>query len=330
VELPRVLLVEMIHPDAVAVLRDRAEIIVAPDPFPQTLLNLVGDVDAIVIRARGQIDGTLLAQASRLCVVARHGVGLDNIDVEACSRRGIWVVHTPLASVSAVAEHAVTLMLAGAKEIVRGDQAVRTGEFVAAGQSIVALELRGKTLGIVGFGRIGQKVAEICRAAFAMPVLFADVVPHHEAARRLGASYVSLDELLTRSDVVSLHLPLTPETRHLIDEAALRRLRQGAILVNTSRGAVVDEHALVEALRARRLSAALDVFEEEPLPVSHPLAGLTNVVLTPHNASHTDAALRAMGMVVEDVIRILGGEPPKYPANAPGAGGASTEARDRR
>lgn len=312
---PRVLLVEMIHPDAEAVLRDRADVVVAPDFDEQTLLRIVGDVDAIVIRARGRIDEKLLAKASRLRVVARHGVGLDNVDVEACSRRGIWVVHTPLASVNAVAEHAVALMLAVAKGVVQGDQAVRAGGFVDAGRSIVNIELHGKTLGIVGFGRIGQKVAEVCRIAFAMPVLYADVVSHDEAARRLEASHVSLAELFTRSDIVSLHVPLTPGTRHLIDRATLGLLQPGAILVNTSRGAIVDEGALVDALRLGRLSAGLDVFEEEPLPASHPLAGLPNVVLTPHNASHTKAALYAMSMVVEDLLRVLEGESPKHPAN---------------
>lgn len=314
---PRVLLVEAIHPDAMALLREQAEMIVAPDPREESLLQVVGDVDGVVIRARGRIDAALLVQAPRLRVVARHGVGLDNVDVEACSRHGIWVVNTPLASVNAVAEHALALMLAAAKQIVRNDQAVRGGEFIAAGRSIIAMELRQKTLGIVGFGRIGQQVAELCRSAFAMTVLFADVIPYFEAARRIGASRVSLEELLTRSDIISLHLPLLPETRHLIGVSEIALMRQGALLVNTSRGPIVEERALIEALREGRLSAGLDVFEEEPLPASHPLTRLTNVVLTPHNASHTEAALRAMGMVVEDVLRVLGGEPPRYPANAP-------------
>lgn len=314
---PHVLLVEAIHLDALAWLRERADVVIAGDYREETLLKLAPGADAIVIRANGKVDERLLAHAPRLRVVARHGVGLDNIDIEGCSRQGVWVVHTPLANVEAVAEHAVGLMLAVAKGIARSDRAVRQGEFTAARRDIVGEELEGKTLGIVGFGRIGQRVAAICRAAFAMPVLFTDVLPQIEAAARLEAEHVPLDELLARSGVVSLHLPLTPATRHLIDAAALARLQPGAILVNTSRGAVVDEQALEEALRTGNISAGLDVFEEEPLSSDHPLTVLPNVVLTPHCASHTGSALRAMGMVVEDVIRVLTGESPRYPANRP-------------
>ncbi len=314
---PRVLLVEPIHPQALAWLRERAEVITARDARAETLAGLASAADALVIRANGRVDEHLLAFAPRLRVVARHGVGLDNIDVGACSRRGIWVVYTPEANVEAVAEHAVGLMLAVAKGIARSDQAVRRGEFTQARYAFAGEELAGRTLGIVGFGRIGQRVAEICRAAFAMPVLFTDVLPHPEAAARLGANPVPLRDLLARSTVVSLHVPLTAESRHLLDAAALDLLRPGAILINTSRGAVVDEAALLPLLEAGTISAGLDVFEEEPLPSGHPLSALSNVVLTPHCASHTSAALLAMAMVVEDVMRVLHGEVPRYPANHP-------------
>jgi len=249
-------------------------------------------------------------------VVARHGVGLDNVDVESCTRRGIWVVNTPLANAESVAEHAVGLMLAVAKVIVLADRAMRAGEFDSA-RRVVGQELYGKTLGVVGFGRIGQRLAGICKAAFAMPILFSDVLKQSEAVARLQAERMPLDQLLGRSDVVSLHLPLTPESRHLIDAAALARMKPGAILINTSRGGVIDEGALIRALQSTRLSAGLDVYEEEPLPEDSPLPQLPNVVLTPHSAAHTEQALRAMGMVVEDVCRVLKGEVPHFPANTP-------------
>ncbi len=314
---PHVLLFEPIHPEALGWLRERAEVTMAPDLHEETLRALAAGADGIVIRAHGRVDERLLAGSLRLRVVGRHGVGLDNVDIDACTRRGVWVVHTPLAGVEAVAEHAVALMLAVARHVVRGDRAVRAGEFDAARMTLVGQELAGRTLGVVGFGRIGQRTAEICRAAFGMTVLFSDVLPHAEAAARLGARRVALTALLRRSDVVTLHLPLTPETTHLLDGAGLAAMKRGAILINASRGAVVDQEALVEALRARRLSAGLDVFEEEPLPLEHPLAALSNVVLTPHNASHSEDALRAMAGVVEDVIRVLSGKPPLYPANMP-------------
>ena len=314
---PRVLIFEAIHPAALAWLRERAEVAFAPDLRGEALLPLVVAVDGIVVRANGRVTDRLLAHAPRLRVVGRHGVGLDNVDLDACTRRGIWVVYTPLANVEAVAEHAVGLMLAVAKRIVEGDRAVRAGEFAAARHHLVGQELYGQTLGIAGFGRIGQRVAEICRAAFAMPVMFADLLFHEEVAARLGAQRVPLDELLARSDVISLHLPLTPQTRHLIDGPALARMKPGAILINTARGAVVDETALLAALRDGRLAAGLDVFAEEPLPPGSPLPTLPNVVLTPHCASHTEGALLAMAMVVEDVVRVLHGESPRYPANTP-------------
>ncbi len=314
---PRVLIFEAIHPAALAWLRERAEVAFAPDLREEALLPLVVAVDGIVIRANGRVTDRLLAHAPRLRVVGRHGVGLDNVDLDACARRGIWVVYTPLANVEAVAEHAVGLMLAVAKRIVEGDRAVRAGEFAAARHRLFGQELYGQTLGIAGFGRIGQRVAEICRAAFAMPVMFADLLSHEEVAARLGAQRVPLDELLARSDVISLHLPLTPQTRHLIDGPALARMKPGAILINTARGAVVDETALLAALRDGRLAAGLDVFADEPLPPGNPLPMLPNVVLTPHCASHTEGALLAMAMVVEDVVRVLHGEAPRYPANTP-------------
>ena len=314
---PRVLIFEAIHPAALAWLRERAEVAFAPDLRGEALLPLVVAVDGIVIRANGRVTDRLLAHAPRLRVVGRHGVGLDNVDLDACARRGIWVVYTPLANVEAVAEHAVGLMLAVAKRIVEGDRAVRAGEFAAARHRLAGQELYGQTLGIAGFGRIGQRVAEICRAAFAMPVMFADLLSHEEVAARLRAQRVPLDELLARSDVISLHLPLTPQTRHLIDGPALARMKPGAILINTARGAVVDETALLAALRDGRLAAGLDVFADEPLPPGNPLPMLPNVVLTPHCASHTEGALLAMAMVVEDVVRVLHGEAPRYPANTP-------------
>ncbi len=314
---PRVLLLEEIHPEAMAWLRGQAEVSVTNELREDTLLPLVAEIDGIVIRANGRITERLLAHAPRLRVVARHGVGLDNVDVEACTRRGIWVVNTPLANTESVAEHAVGLMLAVTKGIALTDRAVRAGEFDSARRANFGQELYGKTLGVVGFGRIGKRVAEICRTALAMPILFSDVLSHAEAAARVQAEQVPLDQLLQRSDVVSLHLPLTAESRHLINEAALASMKPGAILLNTSRGSIVDEPALIRALQQGRLSAGLDVYEQEPLPLESPLARLPNVVLTPHCASHTEQALRAMAMVVEDVIRVLKGEIPRFPANTP-------------
>ncbi len=313
---PRVLLFEDIHPEALAWLRGQADVILARELREDALLPLVGEIDGIVVRANGRITERMLAHAPRLRVVARHGVGLDNVDVEACTRRGVWVVYTPLANAESVAEHAVGLMLALAKCIVIGDRAIRAGEF-DSGRRVTGQELSGKTLGIVGFGRIGQRVAGICRTGLAMPIVFSDVLAHAEAAARVQAERLPLDQLLGRSDVISLHLPLTPESRHLINEATLARMKPGVILINTSRGGVIDEPALIRRLQEGRLSAGLDVYEEEPLPQDSLLPRLSNVALTPHAAAHTEQALRAMAMVVEDVVHVLKGEIPRFPANSP-------------
>ncbi len=316
---PRVLLLEAIHPEAMAWLRERANVLIPEQLEEDALIPKMRDIEGVVVRVKGRITERLLAHAPALRVVARHGIGLDNVDVEACTRRGVWVVYSPLAATEAVAEHAVALMLAVAKGIAAGDRAVRGGEYASARQAIIGEELQGKTLGIIGFGRIGQRVAQICKMAFAMPILFADVLPQVDGARRLEAESVTLDELLNRSDIVSVHVPLTKENHHLIDSRALARMRSGTMLINTSRGAVVDERALIRVLQEGRLVAGLDVFEEEPLPSTSPLTKLPNVVLTPHEASHTHRALRAMGMVVEDVMRVLRGEAPVFPANKPAA-----------
>lgn len=315
----RVLVLEGIHPEAMAWLHERADVRLVEQVNQDALIPLMDGVDGVVVRVKARITDQLLAHAPDLRVVARHGIGLDNVDVEACTRRGIWVVYRPLAATEAVAEHAVGLILAMAKGIAASDRAMRAGEFDAPRHEIVGEELYGKTLGIIGFGRIGQRVAQICQSAFGMPILYADVIPQVEGAARLKAERLSIDDLLSRSDFVSLHLPLTSESHHVIDGRALARMRQGAMLINTSRGSVVDEQALIRALQTGRITAGLDVYEEEPLPANSVLRVLPNVVLTPHSASHTERALLDMGMVVEDVIRVLQGEKPQFPANVPAA-----------
>jgi phosphoglycerate dehydrogenase-like enzyme len=177
----------------------------------------------------------------------------------------------------------------------------------------IGQELFGRTLGLVGMGRIGSRVAEICHLAFHMPVLYYDVVSYPKTEEKLGAIKVSLEEVLKESDYVSVHVPLLPATKGMIGREQLALMKKGAFLINTARGAIVDEVALVEALKSGHLAGAgIDVFEKEPTPADNPLSQLENVVLTPHMASHTDDALKAMSMVAQDIIRVLEGEPPRY------------------
>ncbi|HSR32078.1 MAG TPA: NAD(P)-dependent oxidoreductase, partial [Anaerolineae bacterium] len=226
------------------------------------------------------------------------------------------VVNTPDANTQSVAEHCLGLMLAVASQIVRADKATRRGEWHVR-YEYIGTELQGKTLGLVGFGRIGQRTATMCQLALQMPILYFDQVDYRDVETELGARRVSLDELLSTADVVSLHVPLLPATRGLIGDAELRRMKQSAFLINTARGPVVDQAALVRALQERWIAGAgLDVHDPEPLPASSPLLALQNVVVTPHMASHTDEALLRMALVVEDILAVLEGREPRYPVTA--------------
>jgi glyoxylate reductase len=274
-----------------------------------SLGTIVPGAAAIVVRPGITVGGELLDRAgSSLRVVSSFGVGYDHIDLEAARARGVRVTNTPGVLTDATAELAVALMLAAARRLAEGDQMVRRGEWRGGdpnaflGRSVV-----GATVGLIGFGRIGQRVAQLLRG-FDVRLLYFDsaVPPAH------GAEQCSLDDLLTRADVVSLHVALTPETTHLIDADALGKMKADAILVNASRGPVVDTAALIDALRAGRIAAAgLDVYEEEP-DVPAALRELPNTVLLPHIGSATAATRNAMArLCAENVIAVIDGlQPP--------------------
>lgn len=248
----------------------------------------------------------VFAAAPGLKVVARLGVGYDQVDVAAATRHGVAVAMAYGTNHDAVADHAMALMLAAAHRVVEYDRGVRAGDW----QRLLHGRLHETTAGIVGFGRTGRAVAKRC-LGFNMEVLVADPVAEADTVARLGYRVVELDELLARSDFVSLHAPLNDETRHLIDARRLRAMKPTAILINTARGGLVDEAALVQALEEKRIAgAALDVFEVEPLPDS-PLRRLERVVLTPHVAGLSAEALRAMTeRSVENALAVLGGREP--------------------
>jgi glyoxylate reductase len=276
----------------------------------RALLGRVPGAAAIVANPAVPIDGRVLDAAGRsLTVVANFGVGYDNIDLETARRRGVRVTNTPGVVTEATAELAVALMLAAGRRIAEGDAIVRRGEWsIELEETFLGRGLPGTTVGLVGFGRIAQRVAELLRG-FDVRVLFAD---RGGAPSGHGAERRELWELLAAADFVSLHVPLTPQTRHLIGADALGLMKPGGILVNTSRGAVVDTTALIEALRTGRLAAAgLDVYEDEP-HVPAELRELPNTVLLPHIGSATAATRDAMArLVAENVIAVIDGrEPP--------------------
>lgn len=254
------------------------------------MAELLEEADAAIV-GLDPVTERVLERASRLKVVSKYGVGLDNIDLEAARRRGVAVTNTPGTNSGAVAELAIGLMLDVARKISLSDREIRSGIW----RRHPGFELAGKRLGLVGTGTIGREVAARIKG-FGMEIVCYDKCPDPRWADRAGASYLSLEELFATSDVVSLHLPLTEETHHLVSDRLISLMKPTAILINTARGGIVDEEALLRALRERRIAGAgLDVFEAEP-PGASPLCSLENVVLTAHIGAHTREAILAMGM----------------------------------
>jgi phosphoglycerate dehydrogenase-like enzyme len=324
----RILLLETIHPDALSLLEAESEVRRVERLDAEDVRAAAVGCAAIVTRGMGRIPAAVLEGTPALRCVARCGAGVDNIDVAAASRLGLPVVHAPEAGTRSVAEHALMLALAVARQVSRWDRAVKEGGWRTR-EGWQGVELAGKTLGVVGMGRIGRRAAE-AGAALGMEVLGWNRTP-----REGPWELLPLDDLLSRSDVVSLHLALTDETRGLLDATRLGRMRPTAILVNTARGALIDETALAQALSQGRLAGAgLDVLCQEPPPADHPLLALPNVIVTPHVAGLTDVAYRRMCVeTVTHVLRILRGEAPdpSHVANSAalgltdGRGGKATE-----
>jgi len=310
----RVLLYEDMHEAGKKALAEIAELVMAPSLDEDVLVELARDVHAIIIRANGRVSARIIEAARGLKVIGRHGVGLDGIDLEAAKARGIPVVYTPDANTESVVEQCVGFMLAVSKQIARADNAIRQGRWQVR-YEYIGQEMLGRTLGMIGMGRIGGRVAEICHLAFRMPVLYYDVTSYPEAENKLAATRLTLNEVLAQADYISVHVPLLPATRGMIGREQFALMKKGAIFINTARGPIVDEQALIEALQSGHLAGAgMDVYAVEPTPTDNPLLQLENVVLTPHMSAHTDDALRAMSLVAADVVRVLQGQKPEYRA----------------
>ena len=274
---------------------------------PQVLLARLQDAEvAVNIRGRTQFTTEVLAGCPKLRIISIWGTGTDNVDLRTAASRGITVTNTPGANAVAVAEHTVALMLALVKQLVPGDQGVRRGGWP---RNLVP-QLRGKRLGIIGTGLIGREVAAMGKG-LGLDLAAWSFHPDHKLAAALGLRYIDLPELLRTADILSLHLRATPETRHFLSRERLGQMKPSAFLVNTARGSLVDEAALTEMLRTKRLAgAALDVFETEPLPSEHPLTTLPNVLLTPHAAGMTPEVIQVgLAMAVENIENFLKGAP---------------------
>jgi D-3-phosphoglycerate dehydrogenase len=319
----RVLLGQDIHPDGRRVLEGKAQIVVAPDPRESTVRSLIPGFHGVIVRSATTLGRGTVDAASDLQVIGRTGAGVDNIDVQAATRRRIPVCHTPEANCSSVVEHTLALLLSLAKQLPAMDRAVRAGHFEAR-YDYVAVDLAGKTLGVVGMGRIGREVARRCLTALEMSVIAFDpyVEPQSVAAKpeRPDRAIHWTSELATvfeRADFVTVHVPHTPQTRHLVGPDLIAKMRPTAYLVNTSRGPVVDEPALARALGEGKIAGAgLDVFETEPPDPANPLLALPNVILTPHSAALTQECVARMAVhAAQGVLDVLEGRRPRYVFN---------------
>lgn len=277
-----------------------------PEITPEQIKEKIGNYEIVIVRSRTKMTRELIERAGKCKIIARVGVGLDNVDVDAAKAKGIRVINAVEGAMNAVAELVLGLMLSLAREIPRADREIRNGNWLK--KELMGSELSGKYLGIVGLGNIGKKLARHAKS-LNMNILGYDVVPiAEEFSREVGLIKTDLDTLLSSADYVSFHVPFTPETHHLVNAQRLSRMKKTAYLINTSRGEIIDEEALYNALKGGTIAgAALDVFEKEPA-VGNKLATLANVICTPHIGAQTrEAQALAANVIAEKIIMILRG-----------------------
>lgn len=271
-------------------------------PAPE-LKKIIDQYDAIIVRSGTHLTADLIAAAKRLKVIGRAGVGVDNVDLEAATKQGVIVMNTPEGNTISTCEHTLSLLLSLARNVPQSYNSVKRGEWKR--NQFIGAELNGKTLGVIGFGRIGR---EVCfrAAAFGMKILVHDPFIAKESLRQAGVEFTDLDSLIAKSDFITVHVPLTDQTKNMIDQKAFSKMKKGAFLINCARGGLVDEKALYEAIQSGRIrGAALDVFAEEP-PQSNPLLGLDQVIATPHLGAATQEAQENVAVaVVEQVVDAL-------------------------
>lgn len=306
----RVLIPRTVAREGIEYLKEHGcEVEVRSQMTSQEIKEKIKNYDALFLRT-DVIDEAVIKQADRLKIIARYGVGLDNVDIEAATAHGIYVTYTPTANMNAVAEHVVGLLLSISRQIVKVDKAVRKGNFGIRDTSY-GTELKGKKLGIIGLGNIGRMVARKCTFGFDMRVVAYDpyaTTPQEEYITKVD----SLEELLQRADYISLHLPYNKSLHHIIDQGKMNMMKPTAFLINAARGGLVDEVALAKALKNKTIAgAAIDVFENEPTPPDHPLWELDNAIVTPHIAALTAESMSNMSLeCAKEIVRVKNNEKP--------------------
>ncbi|MGD2125294.1 MAG: hydroxyacid dehydrogenase [Desulfobacteraceae bacterium] len=308
-----VLLYEAMHEEGTRLLEEKCDLVYAHSFDEDHLISLARDVDGIIIRANGLVSEAIISAAPRLKVIGRHGAGVDCIDLEAAIKRRIRVVYTPYANTESVAEHFIAMALMLAKKIRLADKALRKGNWQAR-YELIGTELRGKTLGVLGFGRIGQQIARICHHGFAMPVLYYDLVDYPDLETELGAQRRDIEHVLGRADFVSVNLPLLPTTRGFMSKDLLKLMKPTAFLINMARGPIWKEADVVDALKSGLIAGVgSDVYEVEPASPDNPLFSMDNFVGTPHMSAHTEEGMINMSLVARDVIAVLENRQPEFP-----------------
>lgn len=312
----KILIVQAIHQRGMQVFDESFDVRVASDPSEATVIKEIKGVEGVVVRM-APFTRKIIEAADSLKVIGRHGVGLDTIDVQAATEKGIVVTNTPNANATSVAEHTLTAIGALAKRVVVYDHAIRNRRWELR-NSYGAIDLDGRTLGLVGIGRIGSMVARRAAAAYNMKAIAFDPYVTPEKAREMGVTLMSaMDDVFRQADVVSLHTTLTPETRRLVSADRLRLMKPTAFLVNFSRGEVIDEKALYDALKAGVIAgAAIDVYDPEPPLDDNPLFELDNILLSPHSAALTgECVIRMATGAAEGVVDVLSGRRPQFVVN---------------
>jgi len=311
----RILIADPIAEEGIEILRSCAQVDVKTKLQPEQLKAIIGDYDALIVRSQTKVTAEVIAAGNKLKVIGRAGVGIDNIDVDAATKQGIVVVNAPTGNIIAAAEHTIALMLALARNVPQANSYLKSGKWRR--EEFIGTEIRNKTLGIIGLGNVGSQVAKRAQA-FEMRVIAYDPFVSQDYANNLKVELVPFDQLLKEADFVTLHVPLTPATKKLIGSKELAKLKPTARIINCARGGLIDEEAVVEAIKAGKLAgAAFDVFEDEPITNS-PLFNEDKIIVTPHlGASTVEAQTSVAKDVAEEVLAVLQGRFSKYAVNAP-------------
>ena len=313
---PRILIADPVAPEGIELLRAIGEVEVKTGQAADALVASIENYDALVVRSETKVTRAILEAGTRLQVVGRAGVGVDNIDLEAATERGVIVVNAPQGNTIAAAEHTIALLMALARHIPQADASMRAGKWDR--KTYVGTEVRGKTLGIIGLGPIGSEVARR-GVGLDMRVLAHDPYVAEERVRSLGAEPADFETLISVADFISVHVPMTAATRGMISTDQIARMKEGVRLLNVARGGIIDEAALAEAVKAGKVAgAAVDVFTAEPIDPQNPLLGDPRIITTPHlGASTAEAQERVAVDVAEQIVDVLGGRPARYAVNAP-------------